>query len=97
MTSELNYSDQKKLRDLSAFFKGDEFFQILPKKGVKKGFQRVQWVADEVIILYISENVVFFQKLGHNKETKLPSTVQQKLKSYFKALEIKYEKPSFFS
>jgi hypothetical protein len=95
MTTELNLSDNKKLRDVSAFIKNDEFFQIL-KKGGKKGFGRVQCVADEVIVLYLSEDVNFFQNLGHNKETKLPSTVQQNLKSYFKALENKYEKPSFF-
>ena len=36
MTSELNVSDQKKMRDVSEFFKNDDFFQIL-KKGGKKG------------------------------------------------------------
>ena len=63
-------------------------FPIL-KKGGKKGFQRDQWVADEIIFSYLAEDFNFFQKLGHNEETKLPSTVQQKLKSYFTALVMK--------
>jgi hypothetical protein len=70
MTSEVNAADYKKLQNISAFLKGEEFYHLVadfPKKN-----KLVQWVACEEVQAYLEEDFEFFGTLDHNVEKDLP-------------------------
>ena len=94
MTSEVTASDYKKLQNISAFLKGEEFYHLVadfPKKN-----KRVQWVACEEVQAYLEEDLEFFGALEHNVEKELPAKMMKKLKTHFTYLEKEYEKPKSF-
>ena len=57
MTSEVNASDFKRLRNMSAFLKGENFYELAsyPTKA-----KQVQWVASEDVTSYLEEDLEFF-------------------------------------
>ena len=94
MTSEVTAADYKKLQNISAFLKGEEFYHLLadfPKKN-----KRVQWVACEEVQAYLEEDIEFFGALEHNVEKDLPVKMKKKLKTHFTSLEKEYERPTSF-
>jgi hypothetical protein len=94
MTSEVTASDYKKLQNISAFLKGEEFYHLVADFPKKK--KRVQWVACEEVQAYLEEDLEFFGALEHNVEKQLPAKMMKKLKTHFTYLEKEYEKPKSF-
>ncbi len=94
MTSEVTAANYKRLQDISAFLKGEEFYHLVadfPKKN-----KLVQWVACEEVQAYLEEDLEFFGALEHNVEKELPVKIKKKLKTHFTYLEKEYEKPKSF-
>jgi hypothetical protein len=93
MNSEVNASDFKRLWNISAFLKGENFYELAnyPTKA-----KIVQWVAGEDVKAYLEEDLEFFEGLEHNVRTQLPGKVKKALKHHFMSLEEKYEMPSSF-
>ena len=62
MTSDVTAADYRKLQNISAFLKGEEFYHLVadfPKKKL------VQWVACEEVQAYLEEDLEFFGALEH--------------------------------
>lgn len=94
MTSEVTAKDYRKLQNISAFLKGEEFYHLVadfPKKN-----KLVQWVACEEVQAYLEEDLEFFGALEHNVEKELPVKMKKKLKTHFAYLEKEYEKSKSF-
>ena len=70
MTSEVTAADYKKLQNISAFLKGEEFYHLVAD--FPKSNKRVQWVACEEVQAYLEEDLEFFGALEHNVEKELP-------------------------
>ncbi len=93
MTSEVTAADYKKLQNISAFLKGEEFYHLVaefPKK-------RVQWVACEEVQAYLEEDLEFFGALEHNVEKELPVSMKKNLKTHIAALEKNLRNQNLFS
>ncbi len=93
INSEVNSSDFRKLWTVSAFLKGENFYELAP---YPKKAKQVQWVAGEDVKSYLEEDLEFFEGLEHNVRTELPVKVKKALKYHFMSLEEKYEMPSSF-
>ncbi len=62
MASKLNASNYSRLKNVSAFLKGNEFYDI--QAGHSK--KTVYWVANETVRSYLEEDFNFFHGLEHN-------------------------------
>ena len=81
MTSEVTAADYKKLQNISAFLKGEEFHHLVadyPKKN-----KLVQWVTYDEVQAYLEDDFEFFGALEHNVEKELPVKMKKKTQDSF--------------
>ncbi len=75
MASELDSVDIRKLRNVSAFLKREESYDLAA--GFSKTSKIVHWVASATVQAYLEEDINFFDGLKHNIEQPLPDKVKK--------------------
>ena len=84
MASKLTASNYSRLKNISAFLNGNEFYDL--QAGHLKKSKTVYWVANETVRSYLEDDFNFFDGLEHNIEESILVKVKKEPQESFQVI-----------